>query len=210
MEESHLIRIKLREEQIVKRKAVFLDRDGVLNEYNEFITGLDQFRILPGIGPAVCRLNEAGFFVSVATNQPLVARGRLSIADLDEMHIRLVKVLADSAANFDFIAYCPHDPGPMKPGYVSQFVQPCTCRKPDTGMIQQAVEHFRQHGFELDLKNSWMVGDSWRDLLLAQNAGLKAVAIVGAPDRKHPDIQNPPLFEAQSLTEAVDFILKNS
>lgn len=198
------------EADIQKRRVVFLDRDGVLNEYNEFITGLDQFHILPGIGPAVARLNDAGFFVSIATNQPLVARGRLSIADLDEMHIRLVKEAANSTAHFDYIAYCPHDPGPAKPGYVAEFVKPCDCRKPDTGMVKKAVEHFRQHGFEIDLQKSWMVGDSWRDLVMAQNAGLKCVAIKGTPTREHQDLRIPAVYEAKDLPDAVSFILKNS
>lgn len=194
---------------IQKRKVVFLDRDGVLCRYDEFTTALDQFHLLPGIGPAVHKLNSAGFLVSLATNQPLVARGRLPVAVLEQMHQLMSAEVQKAGGHFDFMAYCPHDPGPAKNGYVAQFVQPCDCRKPSIGMITQAVRHFEKQSIKVDLRQSWMIGDSWRDLVLAQNAGLQAVAIAGVPSREHESLQIQPRVTVADLPAAVDFILSN-
>lgn len=170
------------------KRAVFLDRDGVLNPV---VTrggspasprGLDEFSLVPGAGEQVARLRDAGYLVIVVTNQPDVARGLMDPAELEAMH----RVLADEAGP-DEIRFCPHDD-----------YHECACRKPKPGMLTQAAA---KHG--IDLAASWMVGDGYKDIEAARAAGVRAVLIkadynaeVEAPQR------------VASLAEAVDLILE--
>lgn len=170
------------------RRAVFLDRDGVLNPVvmrsgsPASPRGLDEFSLAPGAGAQVARLREAGYLVIVVTNQPDVARGLLPEKDLEAMH----QVLADEARP-DEIRFCPHDDHHQ-----------CACRKPKPGMLTQAAA---DHG--IDLAASWLVGDGYKDMEAARAAGVRAVLIdadynarVEAPQR------------VADLTEAVDLILE--
>lgn len=144
------------------RPAVFLDRDGVLNEV--FIRdgvptpprSIDQFRLLPGVPEACAELRSAGLALVVVTNQPDIARGTQTRAEVDRIHERLRALLP-----LDDIRVCPHDDA-----------DGCTCRKPQPGMLFEAAQRLN-----LDLSRSVCVGDRWRDIEAAQRAGVRSVHI---------------------------------
>jgi D-glycero-D-manno-heptose 1,7-bisphosphate phosphatase len=173
----------------VKRPAVFLDRDGVLNEAT--VAGeapqppatLEEFRLTPGCQAALAQLKALGFTLVVVTNQPGVARGGVSREQVERMHERL-----RAALPLDAIYTCYHDDADA-----------CDCRKPKPGLLlRAAAEH------ELDLARSYLIGDRWRDVGAAHAAGCKAVWI----DYRYPE-RPPAAPDARvgSLAEAVEWII---
>jgi D-glycero-D-manno-heptose 1,7-bisphosphate phosphatase len=150
-------------------KAVFLDRDGVINrkpEEGEYITSWDDFHILPGVADGIALLNKAGYKVVVVTNQRCIAKDQLSVTDLEKIHERMSQTLSRAGAKLDGIYYCPHD---YKPA--------CNCRKPAPGMLLEAA---RIHG--IDLGSSWMIGDSEIDIQAGVNAGCKTARVLSKSD----------------------------
>ena len=153
------------------RPAVFLDRDGVLNE--AFVRGgvptpprsLEEFRVLPGVARACSELQRAGFVLVVVTNQPDVARGKLTPAEVDRMHERL-----HSLVPLDEICVCLHDDS-----------DDCACRKPQPGMLLDAAARLN-----LDLARSASVGDRWRDIEAARRAGVRAIYVERHYDEPAP------------------------
>jgi len=149
-------------------RAVFLDRDGTLNEEVNLLHAVEGLRLLPGAGKAVARLNKLGFQVIVITNQPVVARGLCSEAKVNEIHDALRKLVAKEGGKLDGIYYCPHS----KLAEVQEYRLECECRKPAPGLLKQAA---KDHS--LDLKASYMVGDMARDILAGQAAGCTTVLV---------------------------------
>lgn len=146
------------------KKAVFLDRDGVINrkaQEGDYITSWEDFQILPGVAEAISLLNQAGLTVIVVTNQRAIAKGLLTTAGLERMHERMSESFAQSGAVINGIQFCPHDYDP-----------PCSCRKPAPGMLLDAA---REHG--IHLAASWMIGDSDIDIQAGKNAGCRTVRI---------------------------------
>lgn len=143
-------------------QAVFLDRDGVINEEDGIIRSVDQLRLVPGAGEAIARLNRAGLPVIVITNQPVVARGWCSEADLAVIHDHLRDLLGPFGAVLDAIYYCPHHENANDPAY--RVV--CKCRKPQPGLLLQAARER-----SLDLSRCVMIGDRSVDIRAAQAAG---------------------------------------
>lgn len=187
-------------------RAVFLDRDGTVNVEVGYLKDLADLRLIPGAGAAIKRLNEAGLKVILVTNQSGIARGYFSESFVQETHERLTQMLRDEGARLDGIYYCPHHP---KAG-ASHYTKECDCRKPGTGLIDQAV---REHA--LDVKASYMVGDKWSDVELGQRAGAHAILVQTgfAPDdpgNKRPVHVHDPEFIAHDITEAVEWIVRNA
>jgi D-glycero-D-manno-heptose 1,7-bisphosphate phosphatase len=180
-------------------KAVFIDRDGVINQKpreGEYITSWDDFHILPGVAEAIALLKKAGYAVIVVTNQRCVAKALIAIAELEEIHARMRESLARSGATLDGVYYCPHD-------YQSQ----CKCRKPAPGMLLEAAQELG-----LDLGSSWMVGDSDIDIQAGKNAGCKTARVVGPGEKNlaaDKDAHNSNCAEvtASSLLDSVQQIL---
>jgi len=142
------------------RKAVFLDRDGVINRKapeGQYVTRWDEFHLLPGAIEGITQLNRAGFEVIVVTNQRCVAKGLLSEADLQILHRRMTEQLALAGAVIDAIYYCPHGLEP-----------PCECRKPAPGMLLDGARLRK-----LELLASWMIGDSASDVEAGKSAGCR-------------------------------------
>lgn len=171
-------------------QAVFLDRDGVINEEAGIISRSDQLRLIPGSGAAIRRLNEIGIPVIVITNQPVVARGWISEEDLSHLHDHLRALLAESEASLDALYACPHHENAND----SRYRVICECRKPRPGLLLQAASDF-----QLDLRRCLMVGDRTVDLQAAREAGCGAVLVktgfAGSdgkcdvePDRVFPDL----------------------
>jgi D-glycero-D-manno-heptose 1,7-bisphosphate phosphatase len=154
-------------------RYVFLDRDGVLNRKmpeGVYVTGWHQFDWLPGAEDAIARMNRSGIIVILVTNQRAIALGKLSEAGLNEIHAKMRDHLARHNAHMDAIFYCPHDR------------DQCQCRKPGTGLFEQAIERFP----EANAYNSLVVGDSLSDIQAGKQMGMKTVFIAGDPARQKP------------------------
>jgi histidinol-phosphate phosphatase family protein len=186
-------------------RAVFFDRDGTVNEEVGYLSDLKQLRLIPGAGPAIKRLNEAGLKVVVVTNQSGIARGYFSESFVRETHELLKRLLGEQGARIDGIYYCPHHP---KAG-ASPYTTVCDCRKPGTGMIDQAAQDLA-----IDVKASFVVGDKWSDVELGQRAGARAILVTSGytaddPGNVRPGFLNNPDFIARSISEAVEWILRD-
>ncbi len=179
------------------RPTVFLDRDGTINKLKGFISSPADVELIEGAGSAIADLNKAGFLVIVITNQPVIARGEASFETLNTIHARMELALSDFGAVLDEIYFCPHHPDS---GYVGEnvaFKIQCECRKPSAGLIRQACSDFN-----IDLKQSWLIGDSWRDMELAKNASIQGLRVgTGEDPNLKPDFP--------SLREAVEYILNS-
>ncbi|WP_283127997.1 D-glycero-beta-D-manno-heptose 1,7-bisphosphate 7-phosphatase [Allofournierella massiliensis] len=155
-----------------KQKAVFLDRDGTINKYVGFLRNIDDFELLPGVADAIKAINASGYLAIVATNQPVIARGEVSLAELEMIHNKMETLLGQEGAYLDAIYYCPHHPHKGYTGERPEYKIDCACRKPKPGMLLQAAEDFN-----IDLSQSWMVGDGENDIKAGQAAGCKTALI---------------------------------
>lgn len=155
-----------------KQKAVFLDRDGTINKYVGFLRNIDEFELIPGVADAIKAINDSGYLAIVVTNQPVIARGEVSLSELERIHNKMETLLGQKGAYLDAIYYCPHHPHKGYAGERSEYKIDCTCRKPKPGMLLQAAEDFN-----IDLDQSWMIGDGENDVEAGQAAGCKTVLI---------------------------------
>ena len=175
-----------------KQKAVFLDRDGVINKYVGFLRNIDDFELLDGVSKAIRKINESGYLAIVVTNQPVIARGEVSFAELTEIHNKMETLLGEDGAYLDAIYFCPHHPDKGFDGEIPELKFDCDCRKPKPGMLIKAAKEFN-----IDLTKSWMVGDSDSDIMAGKNAGCSTV-LIGESDEN---------MCASNLLEAVDYII---
>ncbi len=162
-----------------KRRAVFIDRDGILNEmvYDENHGLLDsprrpeQVRLVPGAADFLKGVKDAGYLAIIVTNQPGVAKHTLTVEEVEALNDHIAKLLAKDGAAWDDLHYCPHHPdGGSEPR--PEFVMECECRKPKPGML---VEAAKEH--EIDLSKSWMVGDGLTDVRAGKAAGCKTILV---------------------------------
>lgn len=184
-------------------KAVFLDRDGTVNEEVGYMVDIGKLRLIPGVGTAIRRLNNAGFKIVLVTNQSGVARGYFSESLVHEAHARMDSMLRSDGARIDAVYYCPHHPTAGSGAYTVD----CNCRKPRTGLIDQAAKDLN-----IDISHSYMVGDKWSDVELGHRAGVRSVLVKSGfahddPGNKRTDPLKEPDFHAQDLSEAVDWII---
>lgn len=155
-----------------KQKAIFLDRDGTINKYVGFLRSTEEFELLPGVIEAIKKINSNGYLAIVVTNQPVIARGEVSVEELHLIHNKMETELGKHGAYLDGIYFCPHHPHKGYEGEIPELKIDCECRKPKPGMLLQASEDFN-----IDLKESWMIGDSENDILSGRNAGCKTALI---------------------------------
>lgn len=155
-----------------KQKAVFLDRDGTINRYVGFLRSIDEFELIPGVPEAIRMLNDHGYLVIVVTNQPVIARGEVSIEELEEIHNKMETLLGEKGAYIDAVYYCPHHPDKGFEGERPEYKIECDCRKPKPGMLLKAAEEYH-----IDLAQSWMVGDSIQDIEAGKAAGCLVAAV---------------------------------
>jgi histidinol-phosphate phosphatase family protein len=187
------------------QRAVFLDRDGTLIVDKDNLRSADQLELLPGVGEAIRELNHQGWRAVVVTNQPVIAKGWATEADLQVIHNKLETLLGIEHAFVDRIYYCPHHPDGGFPGERPELKRPCDCRKPGIGMIQKAVTELN-----IDLAQSWLIGDTTTDMQTARNAGLRSILVrtgAAGKDGKHAAL---PQRVADSLGEAVEIILSQA
>ncbi len=185
------------------QRAVFLDRDGTIIPDKDCLRTADELELLPGAAEAIHQLNLAGWRTVVVTNQPVIAKGFCDEAGLQKIHNKLETLLGREHAFLDRIYFCPHHPEKGFPGERPELKIECNCRKPKMGMIQKAVADLN-----IDLKQSWLIGDTTTDLQTAKNAGLKSILVrTGAGGRDGKFDARPDLtFDA--LKDAVKHLLE--
>jgi D,D-heptose 1,7-bisphosphate phosphatase len=156
----------------VKQKCVFLDRDGTINTLNGFINKPEDFVLIEGAAEAIKRINALGYLAIVITNQPVIARGETSLETLDLIHQKMETDLGKAGAYIDDLFFCPHHPDKGFAGERPEYKIDCECRKPKPGMILKAAQKYN-----IDLAQSFMVGDDKRDILAGSNAGCRPVLV---------------------------------
>ena len=187
----------------MKKPAVFIDRDGTISEEVGYVNHPSRFRLFPYSAEAIKKLNDAGWLAILVTNQAGVARGYFSEEIITEVHKILNNELALQHARLDAIFYCAHHPSVGEPPYRLD----CDCRKPKAGLIKRASADF-----EIDLPNSWMVGDRYSDIELAHNAGLRSAFVLSGYGRGEWEYQRSawqlqPDLISENLLEAVNSIV---
>ncbi|MFH1657322.1 MAG: HAD family hydrolase [bacterium] len=192
-------------------KAVFLDRDGVINEivYNSDFGLIDsplnpeEFKILPGVGEAIKLINELGFLAVVVSNQPCVAKGKTSLQLMAEIGRKMEEELAKERARLNGVYYCFHHPDASQVK-VNKYLADCACRKPKPGLLLQAARDLN-----IDLADSYMIGDGLTDVQAGTVAGCKTV-LLGKPNHswqiEMEKQKIKPDFIVNNLLEAVNII----
>lgn len=178
-----------------KQKAIFLDRDGTINKYVGFLTDINEFELLDGVTEAIKMINESGYLAIVVTNQPVIARGEVSVEELQEIHNKMETLLGQAGAYIDDIFYCPHHPHKGYEGERPEYKIECECRKPKPGMLFAAAEKYN-----IDLRESWMIGDGENDIEAGRNAGCKVCSVGNV------EIENVPRYD--SLLECIKTVLE--
>ena len=144
------------------KKAIFLDRDGVINlEKKDYVKSIKEFQIIDNVPKAIATLKEKGFLVIVITNQSAINRKLLTVELLNKIHNHLQKILKDNNTSIDYFYFCPHRPD-----------EKCKCRKPSPGMILKAAQ---EHN--IDMNQSFMIGDSLTDIQAAKKAGCEGILL---------------------------------
>ena len=183
-----------------KQKAIFLDRDGVLNIDTDLVKTPEELEVYHYVGPAIKQINDSGYLAIVITNQSAVARNLCTEDDLRVIHNKLETIIGLSHARLDAIYYCPHHPDGGFPEENPAYKIDCHCRKPKPGMLLDAARDFN-----IDLLQSWFIGDSERDVLAGKSAGTKTIGVKSG--RGVNGFQTKPDYLFNDLSEAVDFIL---
>ena len=191
------------------RRAIFLDREGVINEDIGLVYRMADVHVLPGTRESLQSLKEKGYLLVVITNQPVVARGLISEEGVKEIHEMINKIAGGFIDKFYF---CPHHPEmhPDVPERAKKYRITCLCRKPAPGMLLQAAQEFN-----IDLANSWMIGDMVTDVAAGKAAGCKTILIRSESNKRiisfagSATISTKPDFYAESLPDAVQIIIQN-
>lgn len=179
------------------RRVIFLDRDGTLNEEVHYLHRPEDLKLLPGAAAAVRCFNEAGYEVVVVTNQAGVARGYYTEADVERLHLYMNEMLAREGAHVDAFYYCPHHP---EYG-IGEYKRACHCRKPDTGMFEDAEKRYKDG---IDKLASYMIGDKLLDTEAGRRYGVKSILVgtgYGAGIRKKQE-EEAAVREAKKVWEA--------
>jgi len=187
----------------MKKRAVFIDRDGTMSEEVGYVNHSSRFRLFPYTATAIKHLNESGWLAIVVTNQAGVARGYFSEDMIETVHAQMTKDVTANGGRIDAIYYCAHHPSVGEPPYRVA----CDCRKPQPGLINRAAEQF-----DIDLSTSWMIGDRYSDVELARNAGVKSMFVLSGYGRGEWEHQRTtwsaqPDLVAENLLEAVQMIV---
>lgn len=189
--------------KLIKRPAVFFDRDGTLITDVGYLNHSSQIKLFSQAAGALKNLRNAGFYLFVVTNQSGVARGYFSEARVKKVHQKLQHLLKAQGAKIDAFFYCPHYPQ----GKVKSLSKQCDCRKPSTGMVKQALKRY-----SIDLKKSYVVGDKLDDVLLARNAKVAGGLLVrtgngSKSEREFKKLRLENSAVVSNLTQAAKWIL---
>ena len=180
-----------------KQRAIFLDRDGTINKYVGFLRNIDDFELEDDVVDAIKLINNSGYLAIVVTNQPVIARGEVSLEELHEIHNKMETLLGLEGAYLDAIYFCPHHPHKGYEGERPEYKIECQCRKPKPGMLMKAAKDFN-----IDLSASWMVGDGETDVQCGKNGGCHTAAI---KDDFGADLTGNNLYECVSKILAREY-----
>ncbi len=184
------------------RRAVFLDRDGTLNEERNYLIQEEDLEIIPGVPEAIRRLNDAGFLVIVVTNQSGVARGYFGLPDVEKLHAALCRKLADAGARIHGFYICPHHPTEG----VGELRTNCDCRKGKPGLLLRAAE---EHGIEMGA--SFMIGDKPSDIEAGEAAGCTSLLVKTGYGKETAEGLPPGRVKIfPNLSKAADFVLSEA
>jgi len=180
-------------------KAVFLDRDGVLNVEKNYLSRPEDLELFSFAAEAVRKINLSGYLAIVVSNQSAVARNLCTLEEVDIIHEKLIYELSRNNAHIDAIYFCPHYYDKDSPDILPEFNIDCNCRKPKTGMFLKAADDFG-----IDLAKSFMVGDTERDILAGRNAGCTTIGVRTGYGLEGSRVEPDHMFD--DLLKAVDFI----
>ncbi|MDQ5984381.1 MAG: Histidine biosynthesis bifunctional protein HisB [Syntrophus sp. SKADARSKE-3] len=185
---------------MIKQRAVFLDRDGTINEEVGYLSNLDQLSIIPEAFEAVRLMNRRGFQVIVITNQSGIGRGYFDEAVVEGIHNHMRAVFLAEGAVIDYFYYCPHHPTKGRGVYLLA----CSCRKPEPGMLIRAAAERN-----IDLPSSYMIGDTLKDVLAGKRAGCKGILVETGYGRDADTTETIPDYTAKDILDATLWILKD-
>ena len=199
LQSGYIARKSLRQ----KQKAIFLDRDGTINEKKGLIWKEEQFELEDGAIEAIRKINQSGYLAIVVTNQPVVARGLCQIEDVQEIHKKMETLLGQKGVYLDDIRFCPHHPDKGYPEENPAYKILCQCRKPNTGMLMDCARQYN-----IDMENSWIIGDSTVDIQTGKNAGIHTALVLTGDAGKDGKYKAVPDLICKNLRQAVDQILE--
>lgn len=185
-----------------KQKAIFLDRDGTINRYVGFLRNINDLKLLPMTAEAIAKINASSYLTIVATNQPVIARGEVTFQELHEIHKKMETELGRKGAYLDDIFFCPHHPHKGYEGEIEELKIDCDCRKPKIGMLERAAEKYN-----IDLSQSWYIGDTTIDVQTGKNAGMKTVLVQTGEAGQDGKYDVVPDYIAKDLYDAIVLIL---
>ena len=185
-----------------KQKCIFLDRDGTINRYKGLLYKVEDFELEKDVGEAIRMINHSGWLAIVVTNQPVVARGLCDIKDVEIVHKKLEDLLGKQGAYLDDIVFCPHHPDKGYPEENALYKIECDCRKPKIGMIK-----YCEKKYNIDLKNSWIIGDTSVDMQTGSNAGMHTGLVLTGMKGMDKKYTLSPEKEGKTLLELVNKIL---
>ena len=187
-----------------KQKAIFLDRDGTVTRKNGLVYQEEQLELETCAAEAIRAINDSGYLAILVTNQPVVARGLCSIEDVEKIHKKLETLLGKENAYLDDIKFCPHHPDKGYPEENVLYKIPCHCRKPNIGMLEDCAD-----AYNIDLKKSWIIGDTTIDIQTGKNAGCHSALVLTGDAGSDEKYDAKPDLVAKDLREAVNIIIKN-
>lgn len=180
------------------RNCIFLDRDGTINQEVGYLCSKEQIKILDGAAEGIRKWNENGFLVIMVSNQSGIARGYFSMETAQQINTEIIKRLKSKGARIDDVYLCPHH----KEGIIPEYAVCCTCRKPLPGMIWKARDQY-----QIDLSQSYMIGDKESDLAAARNAGCRGILVMtGYGEQEVHNIAEKPYYIAKNLDDAAQMI----
>lgn len=185
-----------------EQKCIFLDRDGTVNVKNGLVETEDKLFLEDCAAEAIKKINQSGYLAILVTNQPVVAKGMCTMEEVRNIHRKLTTLLGQKGAFLDAIAFCPHHPDKGFPGERPEYKFDCECRKPKTGLLTRFVEPYH-----INLKESWMIGDTTRDMLTGNNAGTHTALVLTGDAGKDGKYQAEVNLTCADLLEAVERIL---
>lgn len=184
-----------------KQKAIFLDRDGTINQYVGFLCSVNQLELIPGVAEAIKKINASGYLAIVITNQPVIARGAVTYEQLEQIHNKMETLLGLKGAYIDGLYFCPHHPHKGYEGEIAELKIDCDCRKPKPGMLLKAASDLH-----IDLSESWMIGDDENDVKAGIAAGCHT-ALISSMTKLDTSTMVQPDLVTESVAEFVDMII---
>ena len=186
-----------------KQKCIFLDREGTINKYVGFLKDAEQVELERGAAEALRLINESEYLAIAITRQPVVDHGKCNFEELESIHNRIYTLLGKEGAYLDGLYFCPHHPDKGFDDEISEFKFDCDCRRPKTGMLERA-----ESDFNVDLTQSWFIGDTTVDVQTGINAGMRTVILETGDPRKNEKYDVRADAVCHDLLSAVRYVLK--